>query len=386
MSGAASLGDLALLRQLLRCMSAAQLPLTASGHVAVLRGLAQADRPQEALAWLQQRVPAHALTPRMVRALVQPLLQHGRVTEAERTLGWAGSRLAAVQAAPDAAADAAAAAAAEDGAERGSEDTGDAGDALALSDNVQVLPCMRLMVAAAKRSFVAVQQAWAAQQEQQAQQGQAPGASVLATYVVALHKVHKQSPELAVQLMKPAVQQLADAYHATAWRCWLARQGRRRGRGGGAQQLEQQQAAAASAAALWRQLQPQLHQLAWSEFDPALVLPQEVASAAPHADRRLMRRAFDVAMQLAGAQQDAAWMDLLLRQVALLKWSPYSYSYAALLNMRLWQGATPEQVEVRGGGCQRLVAGSACCVAPAWARPRQRHRLCMHTCSARQRR
>jgi hypothetical protein len=370
MFGAAKMNDMALLQQLLRCMEAADLQLSTAGHTALLHSLARADRPCKALQWLQESVPAQLLTSNMVRMLVQPLLQQGHVAAAEQALRWAAGRMKQ----PEQTGDLPVAAAGLNQQQQQQQ--------VLLHDDLQVLPCMRLAVAAAKGTLGAVQAEWAAiQQEQQEQQQlQQPqqymqqvqhayaagcdphllSVSVWAAYVDALGRVGRKDPGTVHSLMQGAVEQLADVYHASAWSAWAQRTSR-------SQQQQQQQhqqqhqqqqpdglqqqqpwlvQARQQALQAWQQVK-QLDDLGWQHLNPPAVLPQQVAHSVRAEDRDRLRSALHVALQLASSQLDKAWMQRLLKLSALLKVSPRERAYDSIFSMRLWQGAPPETLEVR---------------------------------------
>jgi hypothetical protein len=357
MFGAAKMNDMALLQQLLRCMEAAGLQLSTAGHTALLHSLARADRPGKALQWLQQSVPAQLLTSNMVRMLVQPLLQQGHVAAAEQALHWAAGRLQ------------------QPGQSGEFSDTAAGQDQqqVLLRDDLQVLPCMRLAVAAAKGTLGAVQAEWAAiqQEQQQLQQPQqrmqqrqhrhahAAGCdphllsvSVWAAYMNALFRVGRKDPGTVHSLMQDAIEQLADVYHASAWAGWAQRPStlQQQQQDG----LQQQQTWAVQAQQQAQQAWQQAKQLdgqSWKHLDPSAVLPQQVAHAVRTEDRDRLRSVLHAALQLAGSQLDEAWMQRLLKLSSLLKVSPRERAYDSIFSMRMWQGAPPEILEVRRNRC-----------------------------------
>lgn len=439
--GAAKLGDAALLSQLLRCMAAAHIPLSTAGHTAVLHGLARVGRCAKAVRWLKESVPPQLLTSSMVRNLVQPLLQQNNVAAAEDVVKWAGSRLQQQQQVAAALQECSAAVPpSQPGLATAGEAAGERETLVqaqsALRDDLQQLPCMRLLVAAAKGTLGAVQSEWQAiQQEQQLlrdllqQSGQpaagstasasAPGQEVLqqprhfphllgvpvwCSYVSALGQVGKRDPAAVHELMAAAMEQLAAVYHTSAWGGWARKAARRHKEQqqiqlalAGLQQQQQQQQAVAGqqqtqalagqqqqqlqaglpwqqqwqqGLQAWQQVTRQLGVLTWQDLDAAAALPQEVAACAAQVDKDLVRRAFDAAMHMAATQLDAAWMDRLLKLAALLKVSPKAWGFEALLNLKMWQGAPPEAIEVQmHSGRQEIDMCYARCACAAAVQP-----------------
>uniref|UniRef100_A0A383VS54 PROP1-like PPR domain-containing protein n=1 Tax=Tetradesmus obliquus TaxID=3088 RepID=A0A383VS54_TETOB len=348
MFGAAKLGDLALQQQLLRCMEAAGLQLSSTGHSALLHSLAKAGRPGKALQWLQQSVPLHLLTSNMLRHLVQPLLQQGNVAAAEQALRWAAQRM-----------------------QQPEQPSGDVSDAAAggqqqqqlLRDDLQVLPCMRLAVAAAKGTLGAVQAEWDAIQQEQQQllqqqrvgqqqaHAEAPGSDppllsvpLWCSYVSALGRVGKRDPAAVHSLMQEAVEQLADAYHSSAWASWVQAVDRSQRQQQQEPQQQWQLQAQQQALQAWQQVK-QLHDPGWQDLNPAAVLPQQVAYAVNTVHRDRLRTALNAALHLANKQLDEAWTQRLLQLSALLKVSTREWGFDSLLNLRMWQGAPPEALE-----------------------------------------
>jgi hypothetical protein len=350
MFGAAKMGDLALQQQLLRCMEAAGLQLSSIGHTALLHSLAKAGRPGKALQWLQDSVPPQLLTSNMLRNLVQLLLQQGNVAAAEQALRWAAGRMQQPE---------------QQGDVTGSADADAAGQEQQqhlLRDDLQVLPCMRLAVAAAKGTLGAVQAEWdAIQQEQQRQFQQRLGQQqghecsphllsvpVWCSYVSALGRVGKKDPGAVHSLMQEAVEQLADVYHTSAWTTWAKKAARlqHQQQQDCPQQEWQLQEAQQQSLQAWQQLK-QLDELDWQNLQPAAVLPQQVAHAVRTENRDVLRSALNAALHLACSQLDQAWVQRLLQLSALLKVGPREWGFDSLLNLRMWQGAPPEALEVR---------------------------------------
>lgn len=382
MFGAAKLGDMQLLAQLLRCCQAAQIPLSSAGHTAVLHGLAHSGQASRAKKWLQEEVPRSVLNSHMLRAVVQPLLQQGQVHIADDILQWATGIMStsAIQASPEPASVSSSSTIADQ--------QGVSSESGVLQDSLQIVPCLQLMVAGAKRSVAAVQAQWAAIQQQQEEllQQQRPtssgrssvhhphmlGVSVWGSYVSALCKASKSekgSLQTVQPLIRYAVEGLADVYHTTSWNCWAKVMAARHRR--------QQQDACTAAAAhpdvawwqqqqqqaqqTWQQVRQQLADVSWQQLDPAAVLPQDVAQVVNRVERDSLSRALDAALHVAADKLDSRWVEELLQVASLLKVMPNSWSFDALLNHKMWQGATPEAMEVRSQPHAGLIRRSAAC-------------------------
>lgn len=382
MFGAAKLGDMQLLAQLLRCCQAAQIPLSSAGHTAVLHGLAHSGQASRAKKWLQEEVPRSVLNSHMLRAVVQPLLQQGQVHIADDILQWATGIMStsATQASPEPASVSSSSTIADQ--------QGVSSESGVLQDSLQIVPCLQLMVAGAKRSVAAVQAQWAAIQQQQEEllQQQRPtssgrssvhhphmlGVSVWGSYVSALCKASKSekgSLQTVQPLIRYAVEGLADVYHTTSWNCWAKVMAARHRR--------QQQDACTAAAAhsdvawwqqqqqqaqqTWQQVRQQLADVGWQQLDPAAVLPQDVAQVVNRVERDSLSRALDAALHVAADKLDSRWVEELLQVASLLKVMPNSWSFDALLNHKMWQGATPEAMEVRSQPHAGLIRRSAAC-------------------------
>lgn len=383
MFGAAKLGDMQLLAQLLRCCKAADIPLSPTGHTAVLHGLAHSGQASRAKRWLQEEVPKQVISSSMLRAVVQPLLQQGHVQTADEILQWVGSRWQPGSTAADGTA-----ALGSNGSDSLSTGNAAAGCvALLLQDSQQVVPCMRLMVAGARRNIAAVQAEWTALQQQQQEvveqlqenssyhtphhHPHLMNVSAWASYVSALCKAcktHQDTSCTKQQLLRHAVRGLANVYHTTAWNRWAKVNAARIS---ARQELGSPAAAAEGAVSLWhhqqqqgqqawQQLRHDLGSISWRQLDPSAVLPQEVTSAVDRVEKDALARALDAAIHLAADGLDEQWMDELLKTAAVLKAMPGSWGFDALLNFKLWHGDTPEAIEVSSNTMRR---GSVCITA-----------------------
>ncbi|WIA30492.1 hypothetical protein OEZ86_000576 [Tetradesmus obliquus] len=168
-----------------------------------------------------------------------------------------------------------------------------------------------------------------------------------ANYVSALGRVGKRDPAAVHSLMQEAVEQLADAYHSSAWASWVQAVDRSQRQQQQQQQEPQQQwqlQAQQQALQAWQQVK-QLHDPGWQDLNPAAVLPQQVAYAVNTVHRDRLRTALNAALHLANKQLDEAWTQRLLQLSALLKVSTREWGFDSLLNLRMWQGAPPEALE-----------------------------------------
>lgn len=398
MFAAAKLEDMQLLRQLLRCVGAADHKLTSAGHRAVLHGLASCGRPAEALDWLQ-RMPEQQLQPQLVRSLVQQLLKQQHVHLAQRALDYAEPKLMqrwqqelqesmqeAVSRAPSVAA----------GGSSSAEQ-----QRLSLWD-MQELPSLHLLIAGQSGQLSAVQRQWkaiqrkaqtvqrfldsaqhasaqasssiaaAGQQRQQdlpQQQLEWLGARLWANYTSALAKVFQhnhrhgqwsQAKTAAAEVYKMVLQAM-DKYHEHAWgkyiASWQATQAHQQQENGTAvsaavstpsdhskQWLAQQQWLARG---LWQQQLNNKRPVSWLAEDAADIVPQQVASAAACQERQTCHHALQGALFVAAAQQDEARLQQLLQLGSLLKLMPRTAGFEAMLQLKLKQGAPPEALEVR---------------------------------------
>lgn len=364
MFAAAKLEDLQLLRQLLRCTGAANHTLGSAGHRAVLHCLASCGRPVEALNWLQQRVPEQQLHPQLVRSLVQQLVRHQHVQAAQQALDYAEPKLMQrwQQEVQGTHAEAPSVAATSGpGAEQ----------RLSLQD-MQELSNLRLLVAGEAGELSAVQATWAAinQQAQAVQQWHTGSSSreqdldllgpkVWANYTLALVKAVKHSrrtscpkqARAAARLVQSTVLQAMGSFHTHAWgtytATWQTAQPHHHQQGGGQPPqgwLAEQQTLAQQ---LWQQHQQSTPTLSWQTADAAVLLPQQVSSAAGHAERQACHSAVQGALLVAAGERDEAQVQQLLQLGSLLKLMPRTAGFEAMLQLKYKQGAPPEALEVR---------------------------------------
>jgi len=396
MFAAAKLEDLQLLRQLLRCTAAAGNLLGPTGHRAVLQCLARCGRSVEALEWLQARIPEQQLSPQLVRSLVQPLLRHRKLQAAQQALDYAEPKLQQrwqqeLQQLSGAAAEGCSAAV-----------PGQEVQAAPLTvQDMQELPCLRLALAGARGSLGAVRKAWTAAQQQatamqemqqprldssseaglqqQQQQGQQQllGPKVWASYVLALSKAAKRSQEPkdqygALASLQEAVLQLLDTYHTSLWDNYIQRKsagqqlqlqhdegsmeddvampvlgvGSAAAAPGQQEQLQWLAGRQRSAHQLWQQHMHGKGHLRWQGINPALITPQQVASAARFQERDLTVQALGAALQTAAGQRSERQVQKLLMLSSMSKIMPRALVFDSLLYLKFKQGAPPEALEV----------------------------------------
>lgn len=389
MFAAAKLEDLQLLRQLLRCMGAANHTLSSRGHRAVLHCLASCGRPVEALDWLQ-RMPEQQLHPQLVRSLVQQLLRTQHVQAAQRALGYAEPKLMQRwQQQLQGVQDPSAAAAGESSAAQAEQL-----QRLSLQD-MQELPSLRLAIAGHTEQLSVLQEEWAcikhqAQEVQQWCTGQPTdstttsssssagahrqpqqldllGPYVWANYTLALSRIarsresDRQDKQQARRLLQAAILQTLNMYQAHAWGSyadWQVSQQQRRVSSGLApgavvdtavgqspQWLLAQQQRAQN---VWQQHTHSRRDLSWEFADPAAVLPQQIASAAVSGRqlRLVCQKALQAALLDAAGGQREQQLQELLQLGALLKFMPRATGFEAMLDLKWRQGAPPEALEV----------------------------------------
>jgi hypothetical protein len=398
MFAAAKLEDLQLLRQLLRCMGAANHTLSSRGHRAVLHGLASCGRPVEALEWLQ-RMPEHQLHPQLVRSLVQQLLRTQHAQAAQRVLDYAEPKLMQrwrqqLQSVQEPAAAANATAAGESSAAHAEQV-----HRLSLQD-MQELPSLRLAIAGhteqlsvlheewtrIKRQAQEVQR-WCAGQHtdcatitttsssspgvQRQRQGNTQldllGAYVWANYTLALSRIARSrqsdrwEKQQARRRLQVAIEQTLDMYQAHAWASYADWQGAQQqcpvlsspapgamvdtAVGQSPQWLLDQQQLAQN---LWQQHCHGRSNLSWEVADPAAVLPQQIASAAVGGRqlRLVCQKALQAALLDAAGSQHEQQLQQLLQLGALLKFMPRAAGFEAMLDLKWRQGVPPEALEV----------------------------------------
>jgi len=146
-------------------VSSQAAPDPCGSYCSAARTLAHADRPKQALKWLQDQVPVQILTSNMVKAVVTPLLSNGRVQEAQQAVDWACDKFQAttLTVADDAEA------AGSSGRTDDAAGVAAAAQQLLCDSHQSSCPALRLKVAAAHGDLKRVHEEWAAitAQEQQ---------------------------------------------------------------------------------------------------------------------------------------------------------------------------------------------------------------------------
>jgi hypothetical protein len=78
-------------------------------------------------------------------------------------------------------------------------------------------------------------------------------------------------------------------------------------------------------------------------------LPGPIAALGNQPERELLVKAFNHAMHAAASTLDDTWMGVLLQQRQALGLPPDVVLYDHLMHLGLWQGSTPEVLEVSSG-------------------------------------